>query len=221
MIVNKYWYDKNMKLSICNEELDQLFFSEPRKILFYGEAASGKTNLLLNIIKCSISSLEPYEALFYISTEGSISIERILRLRLLSHNLFFSIAIDQYHILMLILDIIKRIDAFRPVCLFIDSINSHYRIESISHEGIILFLKLLTLLDILSRNNIYIIASAQIKFGEQMVPGYEYLSYWTDIEVEVLRERSVYRILRFHKPFLDKIFYFTIVLNGIRWIKTH
>lgn len=207
------------RLSTCNEELDQILFSEPKKILIYGEAATGKTNLLLNIVRCSLDSLKPPEALFYISTEGSVFIERVLKLRLVKEGIFFSVALDQQHLIALVLDIIKNLNVFKPIAIVIDSINNYYRIESLSTTGIATFIELLALLDMLSKNGVYILSSAQVRFGEQEVPGYEYLYQWADIILKLVREYTFYRTLKFHKPAIDKVLHFDITLNGVRWLK--
>lgn len=207
-----------MKLSTCNKELDQILFSKPNKILIYGEAATGKTNFLLNIIKCSTSLLSPTDALFYISTEGSIFIQRALKLKLLGKNVFFSTAIDQQHLLSLVLEVLKSIDLYNPICLFIDSINSHYRVESITSEGINNFIAILTILDLLNKNNVYVLSTAQVKFGETDISGYEYLYPWANIILKISRESGPYRTLKFHKPNITGVIRFSISFNGIQWI---
>uniref|UniRef100_A0A7C2VMN5 Uncharacterized protein n=1 Tax=Ignisphaera aggregans TaxID=334771 RepID=A0A7C2VMN5_9CREN len=59
-------------LSIGNKELDEVLFSSPKKVVIYGEAATGKTNILLTILKHSVKELGRDDAIFYISTEGSV-----------------------------------------------------------------------------------------------------------------------------------------------------
>lgn len=210
-----------MSLSTCNRELDELVFSRPNKILIYGEAASGKTNFLLNVLKCSTSSLKSGYVIFYISTEGSIFLERALKLKLLEESIFISIALDQRHLASLILDIMRMYGRYKPLCIIIDSINSHYRVESLTQEGLAMFAKILTILDILNRGKIYVISSAQVRSfdEEQEIPGFEYVYRWADIVLNIAREHPFYRVLRFRKPSIEKLFYFDISLTGIRWIK--
>ncbi|MEM3979759.1 MAG: hypothetical protein QXF79_00700, partial [Ignisphaera sp.] len=205
-----------MSLSTCNRELDKLVFSRPNKTLIYGEAASGKTNFLLNVIKCSTDPLKSGYVIFYISTEGSIFLERALKLRILEENIFISIALDQRHLASLILDIMRMLDRYKPLCIIIDSINSHYRVESSTQEGLAMFVKILAMLDILNRRKIYIISSAQIRSSdeEQEIPGYEYIYRWADIALSITREHPFYRVLRFRKPYIEKLFYFDISLTG-------
>lgn len=208
-----------MQLSICNKELDNILFLEPKKLVIYGEAATGKTNLLLNVVKCSVNSLKSEEAIFYISTEGSTFLNKALKLRLAKENVFFSIAIDQQHLAILLIEILRNLKSYKPVCVIVDSINRHYRVESTSAEGLIIFIEILTLLDALNRNGAYILTSAQVRYGDQEVPGYEYLYRWADIVVYTLREHPFYRVLKIHKPKVDAAFYFDITLTGIRWLK--
>jgi predicted ATP-dependent serine protease len=113
------------------------------------------------------------------------------------------------------------LDKYSPYCVIIDSINSHYRVESISTEGIVLFNEILTLLDMLNTSNVYVVVSAQVRNidGKQEIPGYEYLQLWADVVAYVSRNHPFYRILRIHKPSIDKMFYFDITLDGIRWIR--
>lgn len=210
-----------MSLSICNEDLDHIFFVKPSKIVIYGEAAVGKTNLLLNILKCSVNRLKLSEVIYFISTEGSTFIEKLRKLRLDNEKMFISIAIDQLHLVHMLIDIVRMLDKYSPYCVIIDSINSHYRVESISTEGIVLFNEILTLLDMLNTSNVYVVVSAQVRNidGKQEIPGYEYLQLWADVVAYVSRNHPFYRILRIHKPSIDKMFYFDITLDGIRWIR--
>ncbi|MEM0490380.1 MAG: hypothetical protein QXH73_04095 [Ignisphaera sp.] len=208
-----------MKFSICNDNLDKLLFSEPKKIVIYGEAATGKTNILLNTIKCSYTSLTQHETLFFISTEGSSFVTRMYLLDIDSRNVFFSIAIDQQHILSNVLEIVKNLDLLKPVCIIIDSINYHYRIESLTPIGIKLFTELLSLLDTFNENGVFIISSAQVRASEDEVfPGYVYLHYWADIVIELERISTSRRVLRIVKPKIDRLFQFDVIANGVKWL---
>lgn len=208
-----------MKFSICNNELDKLLFSEPKKIVVYGEAATGKTNILLNIIKCSHIPLAEREAIFFISTEGLSFSARVSMLDIDSSNIFFSIAIDQHHIIVNLLEILRNLELVKPMCIIIDSINYHYRTESITLEGVKLFIELLSFLDVLNKNGLYIISSAQVRAGEEeVIPGYTYLHHWADTLIELERETLSKRILRFRKPKIDRVFKFSITVSGIRWL---
>lgn len=208
-----------MKLSLCNEELDKLLFSRPKKIVVYGEAGTGKTNLLLNIIKCSHVYLNNQETIVFISTEGLSFASRIAMFNISTPSIFFSVAIDQQHVIENIIDLIKKLDSIKLVCIIIDSINNHYRIESLMHKGVELFIKILSLLDGFNKNGVHIISSAQVRANdrEEIVPGYSYLNYWSDVVIE-LKRSALKRVLVFHKPRIKRVFEFYILARGIKWI---
>uniref|UniRef100_A0A7C2VPN6 KaiC-like domain-containing protein n=1 Tax=Ignisphaera aggregans TaxID=334771 RepID=A0A7C2VPN6_9CREN len=102
----------------------------------------------------------------------------------------------------------------------IDSINNFYRVESSSLEGLTNFAKLLVLLDSFNKSGAWIVSSAQVRYGEEGLPAYEFLYPWADIIINIEREGSFYRVLKFVKPKLDKVFCFGITLSGIRWTTT-
>jgi predicted ATP-dependent serine protease len=209
-----------MSLSICNSNIDKIFFSKLNKILIYGEAAVGKTNLLLNIIKCSVDKLASNEVIYFISTEGSTFLEKFRKLKLVNEKVLVSIAIDQLHLITMLIDIIREINKRYPLCIIIDGINSHYRVESSTTEGMIFFTEILTLLDSLSNSGSYVISSAQVRSinGKQEVPGQEYLQHWADVVAYISRDHPFYRVFKFYKPPIDKVYYFDIKFDGVRWI---
>ncbi|MEM0153430.1 MAG: AAA family ATPase [Ignisphaera sp.] len=205
-----------LMLSICNSVLDKVLLSRYRRILIYGEAGSGKTNIMLNILLCSSKSDSNF---YYISTEGSAFLNRVVELEITSNNILFSVALDQNHLIQLIIDIITMYR--HPQAIFIDSINHFYRIEAVEQQSLRMFLNMLTLLDLISYGNIYVITSAQIKADEQygeVIAGYEYLSIWADAIVAIEKLSNRTRILRFVKPSTDLEFRFLITENGIRWL---
>ncbi len=204
-----------MTLSICNDILDRILLPKYRKILIYGEAGSGKTNVMLNILLCSKTN----NNLYYISTEGSTFLDRVLSLKIASHNILFSIALDQNHLAQLIIDIVMMYK--NPQAILIDSINHFYRIEATKQQSLRMFLNILTLLDLISYGNIYVIASAQVKADEyygEAIAGYEYLSMWADTIVAIEKFSNSTRVLRLVKPSIDLKFKFLITRSGIKWL---
>ena len=217
------------ELTSCNKELDLILFTEPKKILVYGPAASGKTNFILNVLKCSVLRIRElhnvHRALFvYISTEGSNYIERADQLGLLdSEDVLYAEALDTLHLINLISTLIKSSLISRVAMIAIDSINFHYRVEASSIDETRRFVTLLTLLDALSSNGIWILASAQIREtvdhledSTHIEPsGFQYLEPWADviIRIEVLHQ---HRILIVEKPKHLEI-PFSIVREGIVW----
>ncbi|MEM1561156.1 MAG: hypothetical protein QXN35_06350, partial [Ignisphaera sp.] len=75
--------------------MDKVLLSRYRRILIYGEAGSGKTNIMLNILLCSSKSDSNF---YYISTEGSAFLNRVVELGITSNNILFSVALDQNHL---------------------------------------------------------------------------------------------------------------------------
>lgn len=203
-------------LSSCNDVLDEIL-SKYRKILIYGEAGSGKTNIMLNMLLCSSKS--GIGNFYYISTEGSTFLNRVLSLGTTSNNALFSVAIDQNHLAQLIIDIVMFYP--RPLAVFVDSINHYYRIEAVEQHSLRLFLNMLILLDMISHINTYIVASAQVKADEiygEAIAGYEYLALWADAIATIEKLSNRTRILRFIKPPTDLEFKFLIINSGIKWI---
>ncbi|MCS7112257.1 MAG: hypothetical protein N3D82_05610 [Ignisphaera sp.] len=183
-------------------------------MVIYGEAGSGKTNIMLNMLLCS----KPINSLYYISTEGSIFLNRVLSLGISSENILFSIALDQDHLAHLIIDIIAM--GRSPQAVFIDSINHFYRVESVDQRNIRMFLNILALLDVISYKSTYVIASAQVKADEygEIVAGYEYLSMWAECIAVIEKSSNRTRLLRFVKPPIDLKFKFLVTGNGIKWL---
>jgi len=200
-------------LLTCNNLLDRIISSN-RKILIYGEAGSGKTNIMLNMLLCSLKINN--SNIYYISTEGSTFLNRVINLGIDSDKVLFSIAMDQHHLTQLIIETMK---CKNLLALFIDTINHYYRIEAIEPQNIKMFLNILTLLDMIS-NNSYVIASAQVKVDEhsEIVAGYEYLLMWADAIVLIKKLSNRSRILRFIKPSINQEFKFLIIKNGIKWV---
>ncbi|MEL9940072.1 MAG: hypothetical protein QW632_01150 [Ignisphaera sp.] len=198
-------------LSTCNSQLDGILFSKPSKIVVYGIAGSGKTNFLLNILKCSKIS---NENIVYISTEDPVFINRAIELGLESSNFYFASALSQEHLISLILDSMQ----FNVITIIVDSINHLYRVESEKDYASKLFVDILVLLDSLNKKGIAIITSAQVKLEENIIAGYEYLNIWADkiIEIKVLPNKT--RTIRIIKPAISHEIPFVITSKGIEWL---
>ena len=204
-----------MLLTTCNPKLDEVIFeSNNTKFIVYGIAGSGKTNFLLNLIKCS----QHKNTIVFISTEGSSVINRVSSLNIESENVYFSTALSQEHLISLILDSLS----LNPSIIIIDSLNYLYRVELSRDKKSIAFPGLLTLLDTITKRGIIIFGSAQVYFdedsGRTLPSGFEYLELWSDviIEIEILNNRT--RAIKFVKPSIAKTFRFVITSNGIYWL---
>jgi len=206
-------------LRSCNNELDEILLRRASRIVFYGEAGSGKTNLILNILKCSIQSMDSSLSFIYISTEGSIVLDRFIKLGLNRQNLFFAMTLDQSHIIEVLLQILHDMKHVRPIAIVVDSINHYYRIEALNN-GNKKFLEVLILLDYFNDHGIYVISSAQVHIenGEEMISGIDIINLWADFIVEIKKDSKSTRILRFVKPNIAKSFRFVITDSGIAWV---
>jgi len=206
-------------LRSCNDELDEILLKRASRIVFYGEAGAGKTNLILSILKCSIQSIDPSLSFIYISTEGSTVLNRFTRLGLDKQNIFFAMALDQLHIIEILLKTLHDLRYIRPIVIAIDSINHHYRIEALNN-GARKFLEILILLDYLNEHGVYIISSAQVHMenGEEVISGIDIINLWADFIVEIRKDSKGTRTLRFVKPNIAESFRFVITDSGIAWI---
>ncbi|MEM0026843.1 MAG: hypothetical protein QXT53_02255 [Ignisphaera sp.] len=198
-------------LSTCNQQLDAILFSRPSKTIVYGVAGSGKTNFLLNILKCSKMN---NKNIVYISTEDPVFMNRAIELGLESNNFYFASALSQEHLISLILESIQ----FNIVMIIIDSINHLYRVESERNSASKLFVDILVLLDSLNKKGITVVASAQVKLVENIIAGYEYLDIWADkiIEIRVLPNKT--RTIRIIKPAISHEMSFVITSKGVKWL---
>lgn len=217
------------EVTSCNEKLDSVLFNEPKKILVYGRAASGKTNFILNVLKCTISRIKKLHnlrktLLVYISTEGSNYLERAEQLGLLDNeNVMYAEALDTLHLISLISTLIKSSMIDHVAMMAIDSINFHYRVEASLIDEVRRFVMLLTLLDVISSNGVWILASAQIREFDNYIEdsthiepsGFQYLEPWADViaRIEVLHQHRIFVV---EKPRHLEI-PFSIVQEGIVW----
>jgi RecA/RadA recombinase len=200
-----------MGISICNKEIDEILFKKPVKVVIYGVAGSGKTNLLLNILKCS--QINDFAAIF-ISTEGMTFANKIAKLGIETKNTYFAFALSQDHLMSLVLDALR----YRTTLVIIDSINHLYRVEFREREDLNPFIHLLTLLNSVNESGITIITSAQVKFDENIPAGFEYLKIWCDamLELSVLPNKT--RVLKFTKPTLRNVYRFVLTDYGVTWL---
>lgn len=203
-------------ISCGNEHLDRVLFSQPSSLLLYGSEGVGKTNLVLTIIKLSSPSIA-----LYISTEGSNYIERANQLGLLERDdVLFAEALDEAHLAQLLArasTVLKK-----HSLLVIDSLNYHYRGEVRGIESLRFFLSMLSFLKQLSQNGVYVVATAQVREGENgrvEIPGMQLLIPWADVVARVDRTGDK-RILTVEKP-VNIVAEFRITNHGIEWINVY
>ncbi len=213
--------------SSCNDILDSILFDKPKKILIYGRAASGKTNLVLNIFKCTIERADKNKAplLVYISTEGSSYLDRADQLNLLENpSILFAEALDNIHLASLIASLFRKQLLKYLAILTIDSINYHYRSEAGSIDELKRFVALLTLLDTIAVNGVWILATAQVRevvdevedHSQTEPSGMQYLEPWADVILRIEAHHSQ-RKLVIEKPIHNEL-QFRIIHRGIEWL---
>ncbi len=213
--------------SSCNDVLDSVLFDEPKKILIYGRAASGKTNFVLNIFKCTIERAVENRTPFlvYISTEGSSYLDRANQLNLLEKpSILFAEALDNIHLAGLISSLFRERLLDRLSIFTIDSINYHYRSEAISIDELKRFVAILTLLDTIAVNGVWILATAQVREAVDEVEdhsrtepsGMQYLEPWADVILCIEAHRNQRKLI-IEKP-VHRELQFRITHRGIEWL---
>ncbi|MEZ0289707.1 MAG: hypothetical protein ABWJ42_01270 [Sulfolobales archaeon] len=148
-----------MRVYTGNQELDEILKEKGNFILVYGEPGSGKTNLIIKIVRESVSR---GVTSLYISTEGSLNIERLLEVAQgFEDRIFISTPGNLSELLLSVL----RSLSLGVGLVAIDSINYFYRIESgSSYRSNEMFLSLLGLIKYISETrDTYFIASAQVR----------------------------------------------------------
>jgi len=216
---NRFSADHQHLLTCGNVLLDKILFDIPKTILLYGEAAVGKTNIVLDIIKRSIRALELNNMIaVYVSTEGSCYVDRVIQLGIESANIVFVEAYSLDHTLHLVSYIFATIP--RIALLAIDSINNFYRAEAGDVRSSIVFSSILTILKALAAAyNVYIIATAQVRqqeLGEVEPSGIKFLVEWADVIARIERRGRLRKFI-VEKP-VSREFEFVIHDCGIEWI---
>ncbi|RLG87557.1 MAG: hypothetical protein DRO39_00190 [Thermoprotei archaeon] len=177
MVMNRFSAD------VCYGELRrcpflEVFLSKPQLVLVYGEAASGKTNLCLALLKLFSRCLGPA---VYISTEGSAYADRVTELGIEEGHAYFAEAISAEHLLDLLTLIL--VEGPVPMLLVVDSVNRFYRMGAGTFENLRLFLSTLALLRKISEEyDACVVVTAQVREGaEDIEPsGFKYLLQWVD-----------------------------------------
>jgi len=163
-------------------------------VLIYGEAGTGKTNLVLYILS-EISLANPKLKHFYISTEGSTFKHLISRYGLdRVRNAFFTEAVNSEHLLNILLGIfLKYGESIGAV--IIDSINNFYRDEALYNKkaNIILNTSLSMLAYTSLMSNSYVLLTAQVRRkpdGELDISGGQILMFWADVLIKLSKENN-------------------------------
>ncbi|MEM1532546.1 MAG: AAA family ATPase [Desulfurococcaceae archaeon] len=200
--------------------IDSVIGREPVTVLIYGEAAAGKTALLLHIARRL--SLNGFRSIF-ISTEGSMYMARVASNAQDYENVIFTevYSLDEQIAYSLITLVLKSMD-FKA--LFIDSINSLYRLEAYSEYSIEKLGLNASLMRKWAEERVgAVFASAQVRAideGDVTVSGMKVLEYWFDVILQLTKSNGG-RVLRVLKPhnFSEKRILFEISSQGVTWIE--
>jgi len=182
----------------------------------YGPAASGKTNLLLNILKLSSTT-----KILYVSTEGSLYLERVSQIEPLTSTTLF---INVLSMEELLISIMKALTEYWDL-LIVDSINNPFRSEVIEKRYALVILNsiLAHLRKVIMEKGIYVLLSAQVRaFEEEDEPsGLKYLRFWCDgmLRLERDRKTGLRNIYLVTNKGEIPIASFKIDKSGIRWLQ--
>ena len=154
-----------MRPSIGYPEIDSDLFVEGEPLIIYGEPGSGKTNIVLKILK---ESLGIGLSASYISTEGSLVIERMRSMGIINtESLYVAFAHSLPHLARLVSE---AIITGRSIVV-VDSVNSLYRSEvGFTPRANEIFLGILAMLKHNSLSGRWSIATAQVREVEDLEP---------------------------------------------------
>ena len=201
-------------------EIIDKILKDNNSLLVYGEAATGKTSLLLHIVKTI--SLNGLNALF-ISTEGSLYQARVSLEPENYSNVLFTEIYGLDELLEYVLLYVPLLHKIRYIV--IDSINALYRLSSWEEGSIEKFGLINALLkEFVNKRNGLLFASAQVRAvddsSEVVASGMSILEYWFDIIIQLRRENGK-RVLKIIKPrgYERELIEFKITSKGIEWIE--
>ena len=201
-------------------EIIDKILKDNNSLLVYGEAATGKTSLLLHIVKTI--SLNGLNALF-ISTEGSLYQARVSLEPENYSNVLFTEIYGLDELLEYVLLYVPLLHKIRYIV--IDSINALYRLSSWEEGSIEKFGLINALLkEFVNKRNGLLFASAQVRAvddsSEVIASGMSILDYWFDIIIQLRRENGK-RVLKIIKPrgYERELIEFKITSKGIEWIE--
>jgi len=202
-----------------NKYLDEVI-RDARTILFYGTAGSGKTTMLMKIATNICKN--PMDKCLYISTEETLHYERVARNARKYINVWFTEIYDFNELLDFTL---LKLPYIPLKHVFVDSINSLYRVISYEEESITKYgLLLAALRHKVRESEGKLFASAQVRAGyeedeeELMASGMNILNYWFDVII-FLSWKDNNRVARLVKPAEEeREAFFEITDEGVEWV---
>lgn len=185
-------------------------------IIFYGPAASGKTTLLLTIASNVCREI----MCVYISTEETLHYEQVAKTPSKYEGVLFAEAFDMDTFLK------SAVATYMmsPKYIFIDSINSLFRLEPLKENTLTkqAFITSL-LLETTRRNKGKLFASAQVRVGEKgelEASGFKIIDYYFDLILSVFIGEGGKRYVKPVKTPVPARFEkvsFTISDTGLMW----
>lgn len=213
---NEKWWRIVLEITGC-KDVDKVL-AKSLSTLFYGEAGVGKTSLLLTIARNMC--VETYPCI-YVSTEDTLHYDKIARYSEFYENVLFIEIRDFQEFFEKTLNIFSNI---KYRVLFIDSVNSLYRLVAYSEDSLA---KYGLLLGVFRKRSImqgsYLFSTAQVRAGfendkdEIVASGMSILEYWFD-NIVFLGFEDGKRFLKFVKPDIGLKKYFIINDHGVTWV---
>jgi len=209
----------------CNDELDQLFALGENRIVVYGQAAAGKTNFVLNVMKCTkerwIDQCKDSWSMVFINSESMDYRARLIQLGLTDDRIYVVDVLDQLSLISALMEALRTVKTSKCALIIVDSVNSLYRFEtSFNPLASEVFVQILELLELASKS-VHIIVTAQVHQEEETVElvGKAELSYWASIIIRI-DKCDHHRCLVVEKP-ENKVMRQLFVINrtGIKWLK--
>jgi len=224
----------NDKVSTGTKVLDTLLnggFEKGIITTFYGEAGSGKSN----IMTIATMNAASYKKVIFVDTEGGFSIERAAQISKDYKKLLKNIIIiaptsfeEQKKVLKEIKTIIER---EKIALIAFDSIAMLYRLKLGSQEEISatnreMAEQLRTLSELARKNNIPVIVTNQVytsfKTGDVAMVGGDLLKYWSKCIVKLEKYTSAIRkatVIKHRSIPTSRVAHFEIIDSGLKEIK--
>lgn len=192
--------------------LARIFGDNSGPVLLYGEAGVGKTNLVLEALReASMHGMRG----FYLSTEGSQYVARVLQLGGMD-NVLFSEALSLGEQTRIILWGLPRIAGMLRIVV-VDTINSLYRLDAGEGERAFIHLgaQMASLYRLASRG-VMVVVTGQVHGEGDEASGMWLTRFWAKKILRVER-RGDSRVMRCVEPCCAE-HYFVIERKGIRWL---
>lgn len=185
--------------------------------LFYGAAGVGKTALLLVIAR---NICQQHSPCLYVNTEDPLFYDRVARDPEAYSNVLF---LDIKDFDELIEFAVKALINMPIKVIFVDSVNSLYRLESHRESALRRYNFFLALLfRKIVYDKMFLFASAQVRASledeeEVVASGFTILRYWFDVAYQMGFEDEK-RFIKIVKPSVQFKAYFKITNNGLIWV---